>query len=340
MSRPIPLPANPRILCIRLSALGDTLLTLPAVRALHQTYPGARIGYLTDPRHALILAGCPEVDEVLLLNRKQLQGLRPAAIAAFWHDVLSPIIFGKWDAVFDFQSFTETGLLAALSRAPVRVGRRYKTNASWLYRPWVDAPHPETYMTEAHLDTLQVTGLAAATDDSAAYFDVPPEARTAWTVTRAGIDLSPAARTVGLFVGAARADRRWPPEKFAELASALDQHSERPLQYLVLAGPDESAEAEAVVREARAAGCVIYRASTADLLELAAALEFCDALVGNDTGPLHLSAAVGTPTCGIYRRALPHFLLPEPHRAVVAPDLDVSRVEVADVATAAAELLR
>ncbi len=81
------------------------------------------------------------------------------------------------------------------------------------------------------------------------------------------------------------------------------------------------------------------RAPTATLLELAAALEDSDAAVCNDTGPLHLSIAVGTPTCGIYRRPLPHFLAPPPHRQVIAPDQQIDRVSVDEVLAEARELL-
>ena len=105
------------------------------------------------------------------------------------------------------------------------------------------------------------------------------------------------------------------------------------------ARPDEEGIAGAVLEQVETSANIVYRAPTSDLLELAAAFASCRAVVSNDTGPLHLSAAVGTPTCGIYRRGLPHFLLPEPHRTIVAPERDISRVSVADVAAAASELL-
>lgn len=338
---PAVLREDARILCIRLSARGDTLLTFAAVAALRRRYPRAHIAFLTDSRYAELLQGSDAIDQVLLLDRLALKGARPAGIRSLFGNVLKPLVAGRWDAVIDFQCYTETALLGALTRAPVRVGRRYKTTASWLYRQWIDEPHPETYMPFAHLDTLAQAGLVeAAPADLGKYFTVPVHSRITWSTTLASLGLPEATPRVGLFVGAAQANRRWPAERFARLAIALDQSSSVPLSFFVLAGPDERDIAEAVVA---AAGPTLegrlVQAGTASLLELAAAFEDCDAAICNDTGPLHLSIAVGTPTCGIYRRPLAHFLAPPPHRQVVAPDRQVASITVEEVLSAARELL-
>jgi heptosyltransferase-1 len=127
---PIKLRVDARILCIRLSSRGDILLTFPAVAALRRRYPRAHIAFLTDSRYAELLQGSGSIDQVLLLDRLALKGGRPAGLRSLAGDVLRPLATGRWDAVIDFQSYTETALLGALTRAPVRVGRRFKTSAS------------------------------------------------------------------------------------------------------------------------------------------------------------------------------------------------------------------
>ncbi len=322
--------------------MGDTLLTFPAVAALRRRYPRAHIAFLTDARYAELLQGNEHVDQVVLLDRVALKGLRPAGIGSLFGDVVRPLVSGRWDAVIDFQSYTETAFIGALTRATTRVGRRYKTTASWLYSQWIDRPHPESYMPFAHLDTLATVGLIDEVPvELGRYFRVPTPAREAWAAHGVELGLPPTSSRVGLFVGAAQENRRWPAEHFARLAIELDQHSPSPLAFLVLAGPNEGGVADAVI--AAAAGSAIEgrlaRGHTANLLELAAALEECDLAVCNDTGPLHLGIAVGTPSCGIYRRPLPHFLAPPPHRCIVAANRQVRLVEVAEVRTAALELL-
>lgn len=342
MSLPPPaLGPTARILCIRLSALGDTLLTLPVVELLRRRYPGAHIGFLTDARHAELLEGTDLIDQVLLLDRLALKSASRAGIASLWRDVVRPLRGGHWHAVLDFQSYTETALLGALTGARVRVGRRYKTTASWLYRQWIDAPHPEIYMPFAHADTLVHAGiLDTGLKQLAPYFTPTAQARLAWSRTVAELDLLAAGRRIGLFVGAARHDRRWPAARFAELANQLDQQTGGTASFLVFAGPAENDVAAATI--AAAAGTPVadrlVRAPTATLHELAAGLQACDLVICNDTGPLHLSVAVGTPTCGIYRRPLRHFLAPPPHQAVVAPDRQVDRVTVAEVLSATQKL--
>ena len=124
---PARLREDARILCIRLSSRGDTLLTFPAVAALRRRFPRAHIAFLTDSRYAELLQGSEAVDEVFLLDRLALKGGRPAGVGSLFSAVLMPLALGRWDAVVDFQCYTETALLGALTRAPVRVGRHYKT---------------------------------------------------------------------------------------------------------------------------------------------------------------------------------------------------------------------
>jgi ADP-heptose:LPS heptosyltransferase len=78
---------------------------------------------------------------------------------------------------------------------------------------------------------------------------------------------------------------------------------------------------------------------TENLLALGAAMEDCVMTVSNDTGPLHLSVGVGTPTCGIHRRGLAHFMPPAPHCSVLAPERDITAIAVDDVLLPAATLL-
>ncbi|NIR61691.1 MAG: glycosyltransferase family 9 protein, partial [Gammaproteobacteria bacterium] len=235
---PAALPEHARILCIRFSALGDMLLTLPAVDALRSRYPGAHIGYLTDTRQTSLLEASRSIDEILAIDRKSLQGLSPGALTGLL-SLLRELRAGRWDAVIDFQSYTETALLGRLTGAPLRLGRRYKTTARWLYSTWIDEAHPEVYMPFAHLDSLSRAGLvdAVAPGPLAPYLSIPTEFRTRWEVEHAGLGLPPTEMSprIGLFVGAAEERRRWPADRFAKLAVGLDAATELPLSFLVFA---------------------------------------------------------------------------------------------------------
>ncbi len=339
-------PAAAHILGIRFSALGDTLLTFPALRLLRATYPNARLTFLTDTRCAGLFDGLEVLDELLTLDRLGLKRLRPGAVGQLVNGVLRPAICRRWDIVIDFQSFTETAIISALTRAPIRVGRRYKTGARALYRPWIDAPHEQVYMTGAHIDTIVRAGLVEAPPAGertcrSSFYRVPAAAADRWRDRRAMLQLPPAdqAPSIAFFVGAAKAQKLWPAKRFAQLAGRLA--SELPHSFLVFAGPGEQELARQVVQEAAQIGLAerIANGGCGELATLAAAFSACSATVSNDTGPMHLSVAVGTPTLGICRSANPHFIPPPPHRHVVARREQIDAISVDQVAADALQLL-
>ena len=92
---PLEIPANARILGIRFSALGDTLLTFPALRLLRATYPSTHLAFLTDTRCAGLFDGLEVLDELLTLDRLGLKRLRPHAVAQLLNGVLRPALFGQ-----------------------------------------------------------------------------------------------------------------------------------------------------------------------------------------------------------------------------------------------------
>lgn len=342
----VELPAAARILGIRFSALGDTLLTFPALRLLKATYPDAHLAFLTDSRCAGLFDGLEVLDELFTLDRLALKRLRPHAVRQLLNEVLRPALLGSWDVVVDFQSFTETAVVAAATRAPLRIGRRYKTGAGRLYRPWIDTPHPPIYMTGAHIDTIVQAGLAAAPPASrqasiAPFYRIPAEARRRWDRRSAALRLPTVelAPRIAFFVGAAKTHKLWPAKRFAQLALRLA--AEIPHSFLIFAGPGEQGAARQVVEEATSQGLGdrIADGGCGELATLAAAFEQCSATVSNDTGPLHLSVAVGTPTLGIFCTSDPHFIPPTPHRHVVATAEQIDTISVDQVTAAARHLL-
>ncbi len=307
-----------RILVIRFSAMGDVLLTFPAVLAIKARWPRARVSFLTDARWAEMLAGSEAIDEVIALDRL---GLKRGRLAAFrgLAGAIARLVRDRWDLVVDLQCFSETALLGRLSGAPIRVGRHSKTRAQRLYTHWVETPHAPVYMTVNHLDTLHLAGLLPAGSSVALpHFGVAEAAQREW---RQRIDELPQARWIALFVGSAKAEKLWPPAAFVEAARQL-RGAMHDLRFLVLGGPDERRLVAEVLEGLQAAGLGdrSLDGGTGSLGALAAAFSDCAATISNDTGPMHLSVAAGTPTLGIFRRPMAHFIPPPPHRHVVAPE--------------------
>ncbi len=344
---------RPRVLAIRLSAMGDVLLTFPAVLAIKQRWPEAHLAFLTDSRLVGLLEGLQGLDEQLTLDRTGLKHLEPAAIWGLVAEVLRPAIGRTWDLVLDFHGYGETGLIGRLTGARFRVGRQYKTRSSWLYSHWIQEPHPDVYMAAAHLNTLVRTGLISAAAGDAwqrsagtPYFTISQRASDEWAGRAHELELETFSgiRTVALFVGAAKPEKLWSSAGYARLALELDRAlPDLELRFLVLGGPADRTAVEAVIEELHDTSLAkrVVDGRHGSIAALAAAFAQCVATISNDTGPMHLSVAVGIPTLGIFRLPLPHFLPPPPHRHVVAPEGgDLEHVPLETVAAEAIALLR
>lgn len=331
-----------RILLVRFSSLGDVLLTFPAVRALRAESPDAEIVYLTDSRWTQALEGLEVIDEVVGLDRAALRRLSPSAMVSTAAALGRGVLGARWDVAVDLQGFAETAWVVAASRAPVRVGRRVRADRRRWFTHWIDTPHGPDHMTAGHHDTLVRAGLApAGVIAAAAFFSVSRRAQREWR--ERAVHTEAAGMRIGLFIGAARPEKRWEPESFARMAALVQREAREKLTFLAFGGPGDHGLVERFLSRARSEGLgeCVRAGGNGTLGALAAAWQECALLIANDTGPMHLGVAVGTPTLGIFRRRMPHFWPPAPHRGV-APDgdLELDSLEPGTVADLALQMLR
>jgi len=156
-----------------------------------------------------------------------------------------------------------------VQRGPLLAGHRVKEYLTLVDPGWTaPAPAPRLRPTEA--------------------------ARHAWASIARGLPSSDGAPTLGLVPGSAAPSRRWPAERFAELAARRAGAGER---VLVFGGRDDAAAARTV---AAATGGAHDLSGRTSLEALAGGLAACDAVVANDTGPMHLAAALGTPLVALF----------------------------------------
>ncbi|HWH15613.1 MAG TPA: glycosyltransferase family 9 protein, partial [Miltoncostaeaceae bacterium] len=277
-----------RIAVLRANALGDYLFVVPALEALRATYPEAEITLLADAWHAPFLRGRPgPVDRVEVVPR--IPGVRggppdpPDEVAAWWARVTAdpPDIAlqlhggGKHSNPF----VTQLG-------ARVTAGLRAE-DAPPLDR-WVAYVYYQPEVLR-YLEAVALVGAAPRVlEPSLAVTDADrAEARGA---------LGPPTRPrVVLHPGATDPRRRWPADRFGALAQALTREG---AEVVVTGVPAESPVLEAVRRSAGVP--VRMLVGEVSIGGLAAVLEEAALVVSNDTGPLHLGRAVGTPTVGLY----------------------------------------
>ncbi|MFS8479137.1 MAG: glycosyltransferase family 9 protein [Micromonosporaceae bacterium] len=284
-------PDVEKIAIVRANALGDYLFSLPALDALRAAYPSAELVLLGAPWHARVLEGRPgPVDRVLTVP--PLPGLRDPepGEAADVDGFFAAARRERFDLALQLHGGgRHTNPFVRELGARLTAGLRTE-DAPALDR-WVRYVYyqPEVFR------YLEVVGLVGATPVTL----VPRFVVTTRDLTEAALVAGqpggPDRPRVALHPGVTDARRRWPAERFAEVGDALAAAGCE----VVLTGAAAERDLVARVRSA-------MRAPAADLSGrlslggLAGLYAGCALVVANDTGPLHLAAAVGTPTVGLF----------------------------------------
>jgi lipopolysaccharide heptosyltransferase I len=277
------------ILIVRLGALGDIIHTVPAAAALRVAFPDARIDWLVDARHREIIDLVTVVDRAVVLERSSLSG---------WIDVARRLRAGRYDVALDFQGLLKSAVLSRASGAPRVAGFSIWHLREKTARPFYSetvARHDGRVETQSdhvvfkNLGLLRVLGV----NDTQLRFPLADVESQATAHVRATVGQD---RPFALInPGAAWPNKRWPPERFGEVAAFL--RDVRGLPSIVLWGPGEEGLAGAVVETSEGAARVAPRTGLADVLALSRAASL---MVSGDTGPLHIAAAAGTPTVSMF----------------------------------------
>jgi ADP-heptose:LPS heptosyltransferase len=291
------LPPDANVLVVRLRSIGDVVLTLPALQALHDWRPDLRIHMLVEPLSAPLLEGHPAITEVIVLRK-------------FWETVRL-LRQREFSIAFNMHGGPTSAFLTRLSDAQVRVCWAQRQFSSF-YNVHVPIHFPvagriEMHTAEHRLQQLLYTGLPERPLPAAKVY-VNPDAAELVRRKLAEQGIGPDQRYAVIRPGASQANKRWPTERFAAIAQWLrDAHG---IATVVNLGPgDEQIAAEVKQRfaatvnaignsDANSAGSVIMY--SLDLRGLVALLAGSSLFIGNDTGPTHIAAALGKKSVVIF----------------------------------------
>jgi len=286
--------------------LGDLLLNVPAIRALRDRFPNAHITLVVGPQNAPAVLGQAWVDRVRVVPTKGVGALvsaltrtGPPPDLAIYFTTVSYSKSGAW-------LVRQSGSPRRFGFDPARYGERDRAGLTDV----VPYPGGEPHQSEVSLALARAAGAGSAMPPPPYYV---PDSALLPRVPAGAVYLHP---------GAGKVKNRWPAERFAEVARALLGHG---CEVFWIEGPQDEG---CVDRASHALGrnLPVVRGETIPML--AARFARAGLYVGNDTGPLHLAAATGCPTVGIYGWSDPAAWAPVGRcvRSVRAPDASLESI--------------
>jgi heptosyltransferase-1 len=331
-------PFNPRnILVIDFGQLGDVVLSLPALCEIRKRFPYSKVTAAVGKSAAEIVRLSDYVDEILAIDRVALRdGSKLVSIVRLFKFVRQ-VRRAHYDFVIDLHSLSETNLLGFLSGAPKRLySRRPPRSLDFLAnfepRPPIEEDHRKRHLVDRYLDVLRPLGISDA--DRQPKINIRPTDQAFIEKLLRKTKADAGAPLVGLFPGAGHPTRRWPVEKFAALADFLARNDH--VRVLLFLGPEEAALAQRV-KTLFPPGTVLLDKLTVP--QLAAAQARLAVFVSNDTGPMHIAAAVGTPVVVLLQKRAPLTYLPIGDRHKFIASLDIADISVEEAYEASRAVL-
>lgn len=267
--------------------MGDVLFSTPLLRALRKAYPDSHIAYSTAPRCAALLDGNPSVNEVISYDEPAfLAGLVPNS--RFW----SRIRAGKFDTAIFLHRSASRAFLAAIAGVRRRIG--FATpKQRWLLTDALERP-AGIHRAEIYAAVLRPLGLAP--DDAGVEMFVSEEDRAGLAATLKGTRLEKGGAYAVLHLGGNWDLKRWPIRYFADVAAHLASKG----IVSVICGTEGEEGLARELEEKAPSGSTLSLCGKTRIKTLAALFEKAELLVSNDSGPIHVAAAVGAPIVGIY----------------------------------------
>ncbi len=277
-----------KILLIRPSALGDVCRTVPVVASLRRAYPDAAIDWLVQDTFVDAVAHHPALRRVIpfprkALGRSLLRG-NPLPTLAFLRTLRSE----HYDLTIDAQGLGRSGLFAWATRAARRVGYAHAPEGAWLGYTHLAREPKSRHTVDRMLGLLRPLGVPAVSDlrlfaDPQAVSDVVVEHAEPYAL------LAPTSRW---------ASKRWPADRFAELARRL---IERGVPRIVVVGsPSERNQCTPLLELAASSPRVTDRVGSTSVAQLMALVSRAKLVVANDSAALHMAVGFDRPTVALY----------------------------------------
>jgi heptosyltransferase-2 len=286
---------NPkRILIIRTDRIGDVVLSTPAIKALRDAYPKSYIAFMARPYAKEIVEGNPYLDEVIIYDKYGVhRGF--AATLLFGYKLRKK----KFDTAIILHPTNRTHIIAFVAGIPNRFGLNKKL-PSLLTKAFADERSlGQKHEFEYTLDILRRIDVEIR--DKSLYVPIRKSHEASINAKLSQKGAGGSDLLIAVHPGASCPSKRWPLERFASVINRLKKSFNT--RIILVSGPEETAQVAELKRRLR--GDVIDFSGETSVGELAALLRRCKLFISNDSGPVHIATAVGTPSVVIFGRKQP-----------------------------------
>ncbi len=296
-----------RILVVLPNWYGETLFATPFLRAIRLQYPDAYLATLGWPQCREILLNNPRVSALIDYDERTTH----KDLWSKWR-LIAQLRSFRFDTAFVLRKSLSRTLLLAAAQIPMRVGFA-NSKSGWLLTHKAPVCSGPIHKAASYFSLLEVAGLTLLKGPYEYWIEQEERCFVGGWLRQQG--LLDGHRLVVLHPAANWAHKRWPPERFAQLADHLAQT--RQVCIAITGGADDRPLAEALARQMKHPAWVL--AGRTQLRQLAAILERACLVVANDTGVLHLAAALNRPVVALYGPTSPVLTGPlgDPRRTIV-----------------------
>ncbi len=283
------------ILIVRTDRIGDVILTTPAVEVLRKNFPHAKISMIVAAATRDLVEGNPYLNEVIMDDRKGVH----RGMLGFWR-LARLLRQRKFDLAVVFHTKRRTNAFCFLAGIPDRIGYHNNKWGFLLTKRIKDVrPLGEKHESEYCLNVLRFLGI----ENGRGQMSLPLEkGAELWAEDFfRQCHFEPVERIVAIHLGASGPEKRWPVERFAETMNSLQE--KYPCQFVLIG----AADIQVLALDMKP----LLKVPSHDLTgqtsvsQLASLLKRCHLLISNDSGPVHVAAAVGTPVVSIFTRNQP-----------------------------------
>ncbi|UCG35370.1 MAG: lipopolysaccharide heptosyltransferase II [Candidatus Omnitrophota bacterium] len=286
------LPKPHKILIVRTDRLGDVILSTPVIKNLRVAFPQAHIAFMCRPYTKAALEGNPYLDEVIVYDKYGKHKSTWASIK-FSQDLRKK----KFDWALILHPTNRAHLVTYFAKIPFRIGWDKKMGFLLTERLKHTKQQGRKHETEYTLDILKTLNID--TEDKTTYFPISEKAdkKIEELLIKEGLEREE--KFIVIHPSASCRSKRWPPDYFSKLVKALKEKTN--LKIAVISAAEEKGVAQEIVEKNEV---IDLRAKLA-IAEVGSLLKRAELFISNDSGPVHIAAALNTPVISIFGRKDP-----------------------------------